>query len=124
MKEAGVTSGILAAQCDNAMSWSVVPNDEGYKKHYFIGDKPSDVRGPGSTSAGITFKGYNGRIDMLGGGWQNAVYKVTLPAGHQGGASCEVDINDVAKDPAAFTLVLSGHNDHPDCNGRYKYDGE
>ena len=33
------------------------------------------------------------------------------------------DINDVAKDPSAFTLVLSGHNDHPDCNGRYKYDG-
>ena len=34
------------------------------------------------------------------------------------------DIDAVAKDPAAFTLVLSGHNDHPDCNGRYKYDGE
>ena len=78
MKEAGVTSGILAAQSCNQMHWSADPEDEGYKKHGFIGDKPDDATkstwsGKVHTSEGLTFDGYDGTIDVLGGDWQNAV---------------------------------------------------
>ena len=33
-------------------------------------------------------------------------------------------LEEVASDPSAFCLILSGHNDHPDCNGKYEYDGK
>merc|ERR1719359_1502161 len=35
-----------------------------------------------------------------------------------------INLDEVARAPASFALVLSGHHDHPDCNGRYTYDGE
>jgi hypothetical protein len=35
-----------------------------------------------------------------------------------------ISLDEVARGPAKYTLVLSGHHDHPDCNGRYVYDGE
>ena len=39
----------------------------------------------------------------------------------RGGES--VDLATVARKPAAFVLNLSGHHDHPACNGKYKYGG-
>jgi len=30
------------------------------------------------TSEGIQIDGLDGQIDILGGGWQNAVYKITI----------------------------------------------
>merc|ERR1719379_2698213 len=35
----------------------------------------------------------------------------------------EAKLEEVAHAPANFALVLSGHHDHPDCNGRYTFDG-
>ena len=35
-----------------------------------------------------------------------------------------ITLNAVAKDPKSFILHLSGHHDHPDCNGKYFCDGE
>ena len=35
-----------------------------------------------------------------------------------------VSIEEVAKDPKKYTLILSGHHDHPACNGKYHPDGE
>ena len=86
MKAKGVTSGIIAAQSFNQMHWSANPCEAGYKKHGFIGKSPGDVsRSSWSKrvhrSEGMHFDGFNGVIDILGGDWQNAVYKVTLATG-------------------------------------------
>ena len=43
MRAAGSNSGILAAQSYNQMHWSANPNEQGYKKHGFIGNKPGDA---------------------------------------------------------------------------------
>jgi hypothetical protein len=34
------------------------------------------------------------------------------------------DIDSVSEFPQFFDLILSGHNDHPPMNGRYKFDGQ
>ena len=34
------------------------------------------------------------------------------------------NIKEVSHDPASFTLIVAGHNDHPECNGQYNYYGE
>ena len=34
-----------------------------------------------------------------------------------------VTLEEVARDPSNFTLILSGHVEHPDCNGKYVFDG-
>ena len=39
----------------------------------------------------------------------------------RGGES--IDLATVARKPAAFVLNLSGHHDHPACNGKYTYGG-
>ena len=83
MRAKGVTSGILAAQSYNQMHWSANPNERGYKKHGFIGFQPSQASrstwsGREHRNEGITIDGFDGKIDILGGDWQNAVYKVTL----------------------------------------------
>ena len=53
---------------------------------------PSDVTrstwsGRTHPSEGLTFDGFNGTINILGGDWQNAVYRVNLTGGggHGGG---------------------------------------
>ena len=33
-------------------------------------------------------------------------------------------LEDVASNPTSFTLHLTGHHDHPDCNGKYICNGE
>ena len=33
-------------------------------------------------------------------------------------------MEEVAKNPKKYALILSGHNDHPACNGKYLADGE
>jgi hypothetical protein len=38
--------------------------------------------------------------------------------------SKEISIEEVAKDPKKYDLILSGHHDHPACNGKYHPDGE
>ena len=35
-----------------------------------------------------------------------------------------IDLEQVARNPAQYDLVLTGHNDHPDCNGTYEYAGD
>jgi hypothetical protein len=35
-----------------------------------------------------------------------------------------ISLEEVARNPSAYVLVMSGANDRPDCNGVYKYDGE
>ena len=44
--------------------------------------------------------------------------------GAVGGAAGAELLEEVKQQPASFALVLSGHHDHPDCNGRYAYDGK
>ena len=83
MKRSGVTSGILAAQSYNQMHWSANPNETGYKKHGIIGFLPhqasrSSWSGREHRDEGLRFDGFDGGIDVLGGDWQNAVYRVTL----------------------------------------------
>ena len=82
----GTTSGILAAQSSNQMHWSANPSDTSYQRHGFIGMAPhmashSTWSGRTHQHEGITFDGFDGVIDVLGGDWQNAVYRVTLPPG-------------------------------------------
>jgi len=80
-KQSGpIKSGIIAFQYYNQISWSSLPNDEGYKKHGFISmDNPS-AGGDGKVhkSEGISFEGLDGQINILGGAWQNAIYQITL----------------------------------------------
>merc|ERR1719269_443530 len=90
MRQAGVTSGVLAAQSYNQMHWSANPNEAGYKKHGLIGHRPeqatrSSWSGREHRHEGMRFDGFSGGIDILGGDWQNAVYKVTLGGGKDGG---------------------------------------
>ena len=47
----------------------------------------------------------------------------TISSDGGGGGGGNISLDAVAKDPAAFVLILSGHHDHPDCNGRYNFDG-
>lgn len=47
----------------------------------------------------------------------------TISSDGGGGGGGDISLDGVAKDPAAFVLILSGHHDHPDCNGRYNFDG-
>ena len=89
MRRAGVTSGILAAQSYNQMHWSANPNESGYKRHGFIGDRPEQAtRSSWSQRThqheGLRFEGFDGVMDILGGDWQNAVYRVSLPGGAAG----------------------------------------
>merc|ERR1712226_1770342 len=30
-------------------------------------------------------------------------------------------LDEVYQNPSAYALILSGHHDHPDCNGRYTF---
>jgi len=36
----------------------------------------------------------------------------------------DVELEEVENNPEGYDLILSGHNDHPACNGRYKYGGK
>jgi hypothetical protein len=77
------TTGFIAAQSYNQMHWSTDPNESGYKKHHFIGMEPSDaIRSSWSKrehrNDNLTFEGFEGVMNILGGDWQNAVYKVEI----------------------------------------------
>jgi hypothetical protein len=53
----------------------------------------------------------------------------TIAALREGGSSDKISVDEptldeVARDPEAYVLILSGHHEYPDCNGRYAYDGE
>ena len=41
-----------------------------------------------------------------------------------GYTSRKLSLEEVARSPESFALIVSGHTDHPQCNGRYAYDGE
>lgn len=63
-------SGIISFQNYNQISWSTLPNDEGYKKHGFISmDSPSMAHSTQKVhlAEGITIQGLEGKIDILGG---------------------------------------------------------
>jgi hypothetical protein len=56
------------------MHWSTNPHEQGYKKHGFIGIEASQaIRSSWSkrthTNEGLTFYGFKGAIDILGGDW-------------------------------------------------------
>jgi len=81
LQSSGNRTGLVAFQSYNQIHWSSSPNDQGYKKHGFISMGPpskSSWSKRRHTSEGITFSNLDGRIDILGGNWQNAVYRVTL----------------------------------------------
>ena len=102
MKRGGVTSGIIAAQSYNQMHWSANPHEAGYKKHGFIGSNPdqairSSWSGREHREEGLRFDGFDGGIDVLGGDWQNAVYRVTLGRNDPtpGEGSIEIMVKDI-----------------------------
>ena len=45
-----------------------------------------------------------------------------MAMGCGGSKEAAIDLATVARNPAAFVLILSGHHDHPACNGTYVYD--
>lgn len=77
-----VKTGFVAAQYFNQMHWSSDPNEQGYKKHGLESMEAKDARGgcngKRNVDMGWTFEKVDGVVDILGGDWQNAVYKVTL----------------------------------------------
>lgn len=80
MQASGHTTGILACQSCDQMHWSV-GNDESYKKHGYIGMGPpsrSSWSRRVHSAETLTFDGFEGKVYMWGGDWQNAVYRVTL----------------------------------------------
>jgi len=73
---------VIAAQSYNQMHWFAgEPKKAGYKKHGFIGMEDAVIRSSWSKRVhrndGLTFPNVVGVMDVLGGDWQNAVYKVT-----------------------------------------------
>ena len=46
-----------------------------------------------------------------------------MAMGCGGSKEAAIDLATVARNPAAFVLILSGHHDHPACNGKYTYGG-
>mmetsp|Transcript_4325 Transcript_4325/g.10555 ORF Transcript_4325/g.10555 Transcript_4325/m.10555 type:complete len:658 (+) Transcript_4325:232-2205(+) len=101
MRHRGAREGLLAAQSYNQMHWTCnlrATEEENYEKHGFIGyvDKvcKSSWSGKVHSSEGITFPSFSGRMDVLGGDWQNAVYKVTID---------EDDFAGQQHQPAIFT---------------------
>lgn len=92
MRQKNVSSGIFAAQSYNQMHWSANPNEQGYKRHGFIGSRPDQAtRSSWSQrthrNEAMAFEGFDGVVNVLGGDWQNAVYKVSLGSG---GAAQEI----------------------------------
>ena len=65
------------------------PHEQGYKKHGFIGrTSPAMRRAPRGRAASIRARASrvgsdpaHGKMDVLGGDWQNAVYRVVLSDG-------------------------------------------
>ena len=55
-------------------------NDTKYKKHGFIAKKATESGNTGKAhnNENIKIPGFTGTINVLGGGWENAVYKVTI----------------------------------------------
>ena len=95
MKATGKKSGILAAQSYNQMHWSANPHESGYKKHGLIGHSPEQVSrstwsGREHRHEGMRFEGFEGVVDILGGDWQNAVYRVNLDGGGGGGGGLQI----------------------------------
>jgi hypothetical protein len=98
MRQNGASSGILAAQSYNQMHWSANPGEQGYQKHGYIGNRPehatrSTWSGREHRYEGMRFDGFTGAIDILGGDWQNAVYRVTLSGGGGSSASSSAGIS-------------------------------
>ena len=82
MTKQGASDGVICYQHGDEL-WYNVPASKEHEKHGYVGDRPS-----GSNSRVLKGKdivhidGFEGKIDQVGGGWQNACYKVTLGAGH------------------------------------------
>ena len=113
MKAEGTTSGIFAAQSYNQMHWSANSHESGYKKHGLIGHRPEQASrstwsGREHRHEGMRFKGFEGVVDILGGDWQNAVYKVTL-GGDGGGGEIEVEIEDEAGGGDGWFRMIPQH---------------
>jgi hypothetical protein len=65
------------------MHWSTDPNETGYKKHGLIGMEASDAikssfTGKEHRNENLSFDGFEGVMNILGGDWQNAVYRVSF----------------------------------------------
>jgi hypothetical protein len=94
MREKNSATGFIAAQSYNQMHWSTDPNEAGFKKHGLIGFEASDAiksswSGREHKNDNLTFEGFEGVMNILGGDWQNAVYRVSF----------EIPIEDVANEP-------------------------
>jgi hypothetical protein len=74
MRENNSVTGFIAAQSYNQMHWSIDPNESGFKKHGFIGMEASDAiksswSGRIHTNDNLTFEGFEGVMNILGGDW-------------------------------------------------------
>jgi len=82
MTKQGASDGVFCMQASEWL-WYNVPASKEHEKHGYFGDRPS-----GGYSLVLKCKdivhidGFEGKIDQVGGNWQNACYKVTLGAGH------------------------------------------
>merc|ERR1711998_295214 len=84
LQASSAPSGIVAFQSYNQVHWSSDPNEQGYKKHGFIGMGPpcrSSWSNRVHACEGMRVEGVAGVFDVLGGDWQNAVYRITRISG-------------------------------------------
>lgn len=103
LKTEGKSQGYFAIQYFNQIGWTTDITDESYKKWGYIGSKGTEdghihMANTGIksiNSANIRIPGFDGVINVLGGAWQNAVYKVIIggaaKSGGKGGSSGDKD---------------------------------
>jgi hypothetical protein len=133
LEVSGSESGVVAIQFYNQCSWSSIPNDKGYARHGFIGIEGRKVCENGLTkrkhvNEGLRFRNLEGVINIIGGDWQNAVYRITLDPPravelHAGVAECEVLEGD--KKPIAYAVAGGGlDQEKPNEEGNDNYGGK
>ena len=77
LASSGHRVGYFAIQDGNQLLWTFGEDNIGYRRHGKIGDTPN-LSWAGRVGVGIKIPGFEGTMDVVGGGWENAVYKVTL----------------------------------------------
>ena len=70
------TDGVFCVQCGTEIYYNI-PESEDHQKWGYVGENPNTKwSGKIYEGEGITFKGFCGSINVIGGGWENACYKV------------------------------------------------
>eukprot|EP00929_Paragymnodinium_shiwhaense_P103728 TRINITY_DN6741_c0_g1_i4.p1 TRINITY_DN6741_c0_g1~~TRINITY_DN6741_c0_g1_i4.p1 ORF type:complete len:1924 (+),score=515.15 TRINITY_DN6741_c0_g1_i4:1828-7599(+) len=80
MKQVGSKTGIFGVQNGHQTAWTL-EDDGAYKQKGFVGMGPPSGCVPSKeiyVDQNVTIDGFEGAIDIFGGAWQNAVYRVTL----------------------------------------------